>query len=341
MKKPLLILTAIAALVMPAGAQSSNADPVGTWKWTTTRRNGDTSESQLQIKRQDAKLTGVMIRREGRETPISDIKVDGNQLTFTLTRERGDRRFVSQYKGKIDGDKITGTIESEFNGQTRSRDWIAQRTAKPAEVTGLWEYTFTMDNGQTFTPQLDLKQSGQEITGALLFGDNRIPLEKGRAQGGEVWFEVSPERDGREFIAKYHGKQSGDTIKGEVITVWEEERKWDWEAKRVKKIADASGLWEYTLTFGGGQSIDPQFRLTQNGQELTGTLTFRDDETPISNGKIDGDTIYFEVIRERNGNSFATKYSGKLDGDIIRGRTITNWNGEDREREWFANRLSK
>jgi hypothetical protein len=39
--------------------------------------------------------------------------------------------------------------------------------------------------------------------------------------------------------------------------------------------------------------------------------------TPISKGKVDGNHIYFEVVRELGGHSVTTKYEGKISGDKI------------------------
>ena len=38
----------------------------------------------------------------------------------------------------------------------------------------------------------------------------------------------------------------------------------------------------------------------------------------ISEGKIDGNTITFKVVREFNGNQFVTSYKGTVDGDTMK-----------------------
>lgn len=44
-------------------------------------------------------------------------------------------------------------------------------------------------------------------------------------------------------------------------------------------------------------------------------------ETPITDGKVDGNNISFTVKREFNGNSFVTTYKGALDGDNLNSRS--------------------
>jgi hypothetical protein len=63
--------------------------------------------------------------------------------------------------------------------------------------------------------------------------------------------------------------------------------------------------------------------LKVDGAALTGTVSQpgRDGnamETPISDGKVDGNTISFSVKREFNGNSFVIAYRGTLDGDSLK-----------------------
>jgi hypothetical protein len=125
---------AVAALVLGlAGvtgtveAQDKKNDPTGTWKWTI-KRNDKEFEQTVKLKLEGDKLTGVMPgRKEGTETKIEDGKFKDGEVTFTVTRERGGMKIVSKYKGKVDGDKIKGTIETDRDGQTQKADWEAKR----------------------------------------------------------------------------------------------------------------------------------------------------------------------------------------------------------------------
>ena len=48
-------------------------------------------------------------------------------ITFSVTRERKDRKTVTRYEGKLSGDTITGKTTFDFGGQARSLDWEAKR----------------------------------------------------------------------------------------------------------------------------------------------------------------------------------------------------------------------
>jgi len=60
--------------------------------------------------------------------------------------------------------------------------------------------------------------------------------------------------------------------------------------------------------------------------------------TEISNGKIDGDKVYFEVKREFNGNSMVTKYDGKISGDTLTLKETRNGQNGETTRDITAKR---
>ena len=81
--------------------------------------------------------------------------------------------------------------------------------------------------------------------------------------------------------------------------------------------ADATGKWSYeTQGRRGPQTVT--LNLKQDGEALTGSMAGgRGGDIQISNGKVNGDTVSFEVVREFQGNSFTTKYTGKISGSSM------------------------
>ena len=101
-------------------------NPTGTWKWTFTRNN-QSRDVTLKLKLEDGKLTGKISGRNNTETDIEDATFKDDQVSFSVTRERNGQKFVTKYKGKLDGDTIKGQSERERDGKTESRDWEAKR----------------------------------------------------------------------------------------------------------------------------------------------------------------------------------------------------------------------
>lgn len=123
-------LTRVAAftLLLVLGTAAQAADPNGTWQWTFERPQGEV-EVKLDLKAEGEKLTGKVYSGE-RETEITDGTFKDDEVTFKTVRERDGNKFTMTYKGKVEGDKITGTVEFQTPDQTRSRPWEASRAKK-------------------------------------------------------------------------------------------------------------------------------------------------------------------------------------------------------------------
>jgi hypothetical protein len=115
-----------------ARAEDKKSDPTGSWKWSFTTQNGQTRDTTLKLKLEGDKLTGSISGRGG-ETDITEAKLQGENISFQVTREVNGNKFTQKYTGKISGDAIKGKIEFERNGQTQSRDWEAKREAAKAK----------------------------------------------------------------------------------------------------------------------------------------------------------------------------------------------------------------
>jgi hypothetical protein len=109
------------------------ADPSGTWTWKTKfGKDGKEVEQTLKLKVDGDKVTGTMSGGRGGkgETKIEDGKFKGDEISFTVTREFKDQKFVTKYTGKVTDDTIKGETVSDFNGKEIKRDWEAKRAGK-------------------------------------------------------------------------------------------------------------------------------------------------------------------------------------------------------------------
>ena len=79
---------------------------------------------------------------------------------------------------------------------------------------------------------------------------------------------------------------------------------------------DPTGTWKWERKFND-QTFAVSLKLKLEGDKLTGTLTARNMDTEIQDGKFKDGDISFSVTRERNGQKFSQKYAGKLSGDTI------------------------
>lgn len=105
-----------------------------------------------------------------------------------------------------------------------------------------------------------------------------------------------------------------------------------------EKKLEITGTWKSSFTNQDGQVRESTMKLKAEGEKLTGTVSGRNNDTAIEEGKIKGDEISFQVTREFNGNKMVTKYSGKVSGDTIKGKSESQRDGQPRTRDWMAKR---
>jgi hypothetical protein len=84
---------------------------------------------------------------------------------------------------------------------------------------------------------------------------------------------------------------------------------------------DFNGRWEGSVKTPDGQEFQLAFTFKVDGDTVTGTVGSQMGETPISNGKVKGDEITFDV--EFGGNKIT--HQGKLEGDAIDMKSHGPW----------------
>ena len=109
--KWLLCLMALFAIT------ASAADISGNWKGSAETANG-TVERTFAFKVDGNKLTGETTSNMFGKSAIEDGKVDGDDVSFSLTVNIQGTEGKVNYKGKVEGDTIQFKIEVLAVGQT-------------------------------------------------------------------------------------------------------------------------------------------------------------------------------------------------------------------------------
>jgi hypothetical protein len=119
MKRILCLLAVLASV-------ASAADLSGNWKATADFGNGPI-ERTFVFKVDGNKLTGETTSAMMGKSIITDGKVDGDNVTFSITAKFQDNEMKLTYKGKLNGkgDELKLTSEGGQGGQTI--EWNAKR----------------------------------------------------------------------------------------------------------------------------------------------------------------------------------------------------------------------
>ena len=100
--------------------------------------------------------------------------------------------------------------------------------------------------------------------------------------------------------------------------------------------APVAGKWTAQVPGRDGQTRDVTFNFKTAGDKLTGTMSGRQGDLEITDGKVKGDEVSFDVTMNMQGNTMKMTYKGKVAGDEI--KFTRHRDGSDRTSEFTAHR---
>ncbi|HEY2384287.1 MAG TPA: hypothetical protein VGK48_24190 [Terriglobia bacterium] len=101
--KTKIIASVLIALVLGVTAYAADVD--GAWTGSVQSPQGEFPIS-FTFKADGAMLTGSTSGFDGMPVPIKDGKIDGNNITFTVTFDFGGMPFMISYKGAVSPDQL-------------------------------------------------------------------------------------------------------------------------------------------------------------------------------------------------------------------------------------------
>lgn len=132
-KKLLLIIS----ILLVASLALMAADVSGKWTFEQPGRGGNPGRPvTITLKADGATLTGSVpgFARGGGEAPpptqITDGKVDGDKLSFTVKREFNGNTMVTKYEGTVSGDEMKLKISRTGQDGTPMTNEVVAKRAK-------------------------------------------------------------------------------------------------------------------------------------------------------------------------------------------------------------------
>ena len=251
--RSVFVCAALALAPLASHAADSKPRPPldGTWRWDFAMPDSGVARPTLKVKTEDdGQLTGTARFRSGSSTPVKNLKLAGDQVSFDVERERDGEKIVTQYRGTLRGDQITGKIISKWTGAEQSYDWNASRFA---DIEGVWKWRPTFGTnapgggqgagqgarrrggGGLGEATLTLKrEEGDRLSGKLNAGRTDQEIKHAHYKDSDVTFQTERERSTGEMSTNwYWGKFNGDAITGQYTTDFSGEiRTNEWRALR-------------------------------------------------------------------------------------------------------------
>jgi len=101
------------------------ADVAGQWRWSVPTKTGE-REYLLRLSQKYQEIDGF-VRSKERETPVSDARLSGDKISFTVKGEVDGRAVVMRFSGRVNKYTIEGTAEIEGGPASGQHSWIARR----------------------------------------------------------------------------------------------------------------------------------------------------------------------------------------------------------------------
>jgi hypothetical protein len=89
-------------------------------------------------------------------------------------------------------------------------------------------------------------------------------------------------------------------------------------ASLAASAADANGIWKLAYTTENGLKRESKLDLKVEGDSVSGTVSSERGTARFSSGKITGDEIAFDLIRNSNYDEITVHFKGRIVGDTMK-----------------------
>ena len=210
--KAIARLLAVAAVVCLAPWLRA-ADLSGTWKGAFDFQ-GSSVPVTLNLKVAEMAVTGTVEGLPTSPVDIHDGKVDGESITFSVNTDYEGQTYKLIFKGKVSADSIDfdfGTEDGSWGTtMTAKREGAAPAAAAP-DISGSWAGAFDF-NGASVPVTFKLTTSGATVTGSIEgMGAAPVDIHDGKIDGDTLTFWVNVDYQGQTYQLNYKGKvQAGE-----------------------------------------------------------------------------------------------------------------------------------
>jgi hypothetical protein len=194
-----------------------------------TQKSADAKATDVKKDESKSKLAGKwegkITRQSGEDLKlVYTFKVDGEKLTGTVESPMGELTIDN---GKVKDDELSFNVDingnvTEYQGKLadgkikmKSKGPRGEREitlSRPVEITGRWLSKFEVPNGEPMELTFTFKVDGEKLTGKVESPMGEIELTNGKVKGDEFSFDVDV---GGNTIG-HDCKISGDEIKMKI-----------------------------------------------------------------------------------------------------------------------------
>ena len=112
-------------------------DVVGLWQIRVESPDGNVLEPTMKISKDVSTYKSLYTSTQGQELDVKDLRVENSVLKFTVTAEFDGYSMKVDYRGRPYGNKISGSLDYDFGGNTGQVEFTARRKQVDAFRNGM------------------------------------------------------------------------------------------------------------------------------------------------------------------------------------------------------------
>jgi hypothetical protein len=284
------------------------AEPIsGEWEMAS-EFNGRQMLSTLTLTQgADGTITG-----QWGSSTLSNVKLDGQKLTFVRTMKFGDQEFSMDFAGTLKDGKLTGTVSSDRG------EFAVNGAHRPPEspAVGLWDLSYRYGD-RDMTARLAVSQKADGALDAKWISQRgESAISNVKFADGKLSFTRKIRFNDNEFETTFEG-----TIANDKLTGTNKSERGEIPVTGRRFGSALIGKWELTSNSDRG----PRTNLLTIRGDLTGRYeTFGD--VPIQDLKLEGNRVSFKIVMSFGDQTRESTFTGTLDGQTLKGQ-MTSENG--------------
>jgi hypothetical protein len=277
-------------------------DVVGDWNMTMDF-NGNQAFATLMITKNP---DGTLGAKWG-ASDLSNVKLEGDKLTFTRIMRFGDNESTSNFTGAVKDGKLAGQWSSD-RGEFEAN---GVKMKPPSPAAGVWDLKYTIgDNEVTAKMTISQKPDGTldaKYTSQL--GESAVSNVK--FQDGKLTFDRVAKFNDQEFKLTFAGTIQGDKLTGAFKSDMGEV-----PVNGARLGGALIGKWILTAVSQRGTR---NLLMTIN-PDLTGRYEFFFSEIPMKDLKLEGSQVTFVVESSFGDQTFKSDFKGTLQDGALKGQ---------------------
>jgi hypothetical protein len=302
-----VFLTSLLAFAGPVSVLVAAEDITGQWEMTMDFGGRPMFATLSVAKGADGAFTG-----KWGSADLTNVRFDGQKLTFTRALKFGDNEFTMTYAGTLKDGKIAGAFSTD-NGEFAANG-IRKKPLSP--VLGQWDMQYRIGE-RDITGRLALSQKPDgSLEGKWTSQRGESTISNVKSREGTLTFDRTSSYNGNEYKSSFEGTVQGDKL----IGAFKSERG-EMPAAGQRFGAALIGTWDLTIvsergTFPGRLMVYP---------DLTGRYEFFGGEIPLKTLQFEGDQLAYTLEVGFGDQVSEMSFKGKVDGKSLKGQSTSTW----------------